>query len=836
MRTADSARNLACRQRRRLRRFSGASARFPLSFPAALFRVIAWLVAVTVASVDAPAARVNAEPLAAQPAVAQPAADKPAADNPAADKPAADKRAAEKSVVEKPVSAKPDMEQAAAEMEATVEQVARNSKPSIVVVTFRGREGQQQGLGTGFVVSEDGLIATNLHVLGEARPLTVQFADGEKHEVIEIHASDRHLDLAVIRIRKPARKLVPLPLGDSAQLRDGMPIAVLGNPLGLQYSVVGGSVVSGTREVEGRKMIQLAVAIEPGNSGGPVLDLRGRVQGIVTLKSLVTKNLGFAMEVDALKSLLERPNAIPMERWLTIGALDAREWNPLFGSRWQQRAGRIHVVGAGQGFGGRSLCLSRIPTPMAPFELAVSVKLDQESGAAGLVFHADGQDKHYGFYPSSGKLRLTRFAGADVFSWQVLAERPSEHYRPGDWNRLKVRVEKDRLLCFVNDELVIESTDDAFTSGQVGLAKFRDTEAEFKRFRVAPSLPDERVADDAAKRLEERITGLPSSDKLGNDGLRTFSDSPDAAMTVLRRRAAEMERRAAELRRAAESVHVARVVERLQQLIDPKGKPAAGGVDLLRGALWIAALDDEELDVEDYARQVDRMAEEIRGRLADGADESARLAALTKYLFEDNGFHGSRTEYYHRANSYLNRVIDDREGIPITLSILYIELAKRLELQVLGIGLPGHFMVKHLAKDGTEQLVDVFEGGVKLSRAEAAAKLRAIANLELNDSHLRPFGAIEILQRCLRNLLSLAQEDKDREAMLRYLEALVVLDPDAVQDRGLRAVVKFETGRRDAAIADLDWFFEHRPEGLDLDRIREMQDYFRANRPPASGK
>ena len=215
---------------------------------------------------------------------------------------------------------------------------------------------------------------------------------------------------------------------------------------------------------------------------------------------------------------------------------------------------------------------------------------------------------------------------------------------------------------------------------------------------------------------------------------------------------------------------------------------------------------------------------------------SARLAALTKYLFEDNGFHGSRTEYYHRANSYLNRVIDDREGIPITLSILYIELAKRLELQVLGIGLPGHFMVKHLAKDGTEQLVDVFEGGVKLSRAEAAAKLRAIANLELNDSHLRPFGAIEILQRCLRNLLSLAQEDKDREAMLRYLEALVVLDPDAVQDRGLRAVVKFETGRRDAAIADLDWFFEHRPEGLDLDRIREMQDYFRANRPPASGK
>jgi regulator of sirC expression with transglutaminase-like and TPR domain len=673
-------------------------------------------------------------------------------------------------------------------------------------------------------------------VLGEARPLTVQFADGEKHEVIEVHASDRHLDLAVIRIRKPQRKLVPLPLGDSAQLRDGQPIAVLGNPLGLQYSVVGGSVVSGTREVEGRKMIQLAVSIEAGNSGGPVLDLRGRVLGIVTLKSLVTKNLGFAIEVNALKSLLERPNAIPMDRWLTIGALDPREWNPLFGSRWQQRAGRIHVVGAGQGFGGRSLCLSRTPTPMAPFELAVSVKLDQESGAAGLVFHADGQEKHYGFYPSSGKLRLTRFAGPDAFTWKVLAERSSEHYRPGEWNRLKVRVEKDRLQCFVNDELVIESTDDAFVSGQVGLAKFRDTEAEFKRFRMAPSLPDERVADEAARRLEEQIAALPPADKLGNDGLRGFADAPDAAMTVLRRQAQDMERRAAELRRAAGAVHVARVVERIRQLIDPKGKPANGGVDLLRGALWIAALDDEELDVEDYARQVERMAEEIRGRLAADADESTRLAALNKFLFEDNGFHGSRTEYYHRANSYLNRVIDDREGIPITLAILYIELAKRLDLQILGVGLPGHFMVKHIGKDGSEQLIDVFEGGVKLSRAEAAVKLRAMANLELNDNHLRPFGAIEILQRCLRNLLSLAQEDKEPEAMLRYLETLVVLDPDAAQDRGLRAIMKFETGRREAAIADLDWFFDNRPEGLDLDRIREMQEYFRANRPPQTGK
>ncbi|MFO0818717.1 MAG: tetratricopeptide repeat protein [Pirellulales bacterium] len=717
-------------------------------------------------------------------------------------------------------------------MEATVEQVTRDARPSIVVVTFQGREGQQQGLGTGFVVSEDGLIATNLHVLGEARPLTVRFADGSKHEVTEIHASDRHLDLAIIRIRRPEKKLTPLPLGDSDRLRDGMPIVVLGNPLGLQHSVVSGSVVSGTREVEGRKMIQLAIAIEPGNSGGPVLDMDGKVLGIVTLKSLVTKNLGFAMEVNALKSLLARPNSIPMERWLTIGALDSREWNPLFGSRWQQRAGRIHVVGAGQGFGGRSLCLSKQATPELPFEVGVSVKLDQESGAAGLVFHADGRDRHYGFYSSNGKLRLTRFSGPDVFSWQVLAERPSEHYRPGEWNRLKVRLEKGVIKCYVNDELVVESDDDDFTTGSVGLAKFRETEAEFKQFKVGAQLANDRVAPELADRVEKIITALPPLENLRPDQLSGFASEPTASLAVIRTRATAMEKRAAELRRIADEVHVGEVVQQLRKMVEDEGANRGAEMDLLHAALLVARLDDEELDVESYLKLVDRMAEEVKKSLPLDADERAKLDALNKYLFVDNGFHGSRTDYYHRANSYINRVIDDREGIPITLSILYIELARRLDVSVLGVGLPGHFIVKHVSKKGEEQLIDVFEGGVRMSRDDAATKVRSVADLELRDEHLHPVTRIQIIQRSLRNLLGLAQESKDREAMLRYLEALVAIEPDSAQDRGMRAVVKFETGRRDSAVAELDWFFEHRPEGLDLDRIREMQEYFRNNRPP----
>ena len=125
----------------------------------------------------------------------------------------------------------------------------------------------------------------------------------------------------------------------------GQAVVAIGNPQGLKHSVVAG-VVSGRREFEGRPMIQLAIPIEPGNSGGPLVDMQGRVHGILTIKSLVTENLGFAVAINSLKPLLAKPNPVPMAAWLTIGTLDAEEWQPLKGGRWRQRAGRILADGA----------------------------------------------------------------------------------------------------------------------------------------------------------------------------------------------------------------------------------------------------------------------------------------------------------------------------------------------------------------------------------------------------------------------------------------------------------------------------------------------------------
>ena len=717
----------------------------------------------------------------------------------------------------------------AAGQPASVKDLAAKVRDSIVVVTYAGREGKQHGLGTGFVIDKTGLVATNLHVIGEARPIEVHTAAGKSLPVKAIHASDRTLDLAILRVE--AENLPALELGDSDQLAQGEAVVVMGNSHGLAHSVVSG-VVSSRREIDGRQMIQLAMPVEPGNSGGPVLDMLGRVHGIVTMKSLVTENLGFAVEINTLKKLIEKPNPVPLDRWLTIGAIDGREWEALFGARWQQRAGRILVDGVGPGFGGRSLLLSKNDAPDLPYEAAVTVRLDDEAGAAGLVFHADGGERHYGFYPSGGKLRLARFEGPDVFSWQVLAEKPSAAYRPGEWNRLKVRVEKDKLACYVNDELVIESTDDGLTKGRVGLAKFRNTAAEFRRFAVGKELPSERPSLEVVAKLAEAIDKLPPLAQADTGTLESLTgERAQDAESVLLARAAELEARSRELKLLAADLRLAAVLKDFERLAGTDAKE----IDLLRAALTIARLDEEDLDVEAYVKQVERMAEEVKKKLAPDATESQKLARLDEHLFQDNGFHGSRTDYYHRANSYVSRVIDDREGLPITLSLLYMELASRLGVKVEGVGLPGHFVVRHVPAEGQTQLIDVFEAAAPLSREDAEKQVLAATGEPATEEHFAAVTPRQLLVRMLQNLLGVAQRGPtgpDREAIQRYTSAMLVLDPSLVRERGLRAVVRWETGRRDAAVADLQTILDAKPAGIDLAELQRMQDHFRTAEPP----
>lgn len=707
-----------------------------------------------------------------------------------------------------------------------LEELVAKVRPSVVTIRVQGRDGGRLGIGTGFIVDAQGLIATNYHVINEGRRFTVETSDGKKLKVLAVEASDRVNDLALIRVKVgPASSLVALPLADQRETTQGTRVAAFGNPLGLKDSVVDG-IVSAIREVQGRPMIQLAMPIEPGNSGGPLVDRQGRVLGIVNMKSAVDDNLGFAIPIQQLSPLRESPNPVTIARWARLGTINRDQWNPIMGATWQQRGGVLTASGLGNGFGGRSLCLSTQPTPELPFELAVTVKLDDESGAAGLAFFSDGQDKHYGFYPSNGQMRLTCFKGPSVYSWEVLQDLASQDYLAGQWNRLRVRIEEGAIKCFVNDQLVITASDQQLTKGSLGLVKFRNTRPEFRNFLVGTDLrtkPLSESATDWLAKLDQRQV-VPS--EMSDEELSELGRSGEATARALILRAADMDRQAEQLRQLANEVKRSDVLTRLSELFDAESKPNRDNEErLLSATLLVAQLDNPEMDIDHYRQRIAAMATDIRDSLDDDADRATKLAALNDYLFQQNGFHGGRTEYYHPANSHLNRVIDDREGLPITLAILYMELGRRLGVVISGIGLPGHFIVRAEPQDGAKegQLIDAFEGGKFVSLNEAGARVMRQTGRPINDADLRAQSDQEIVTRVLSNLMGIASRNEDLESMLRYLEGSLAINPQAVDFRVMRAQLRGMTGRTTRAIADIDYLLKTRPPGIDASRLQQLR-------------
>ena len=577
-------------------------------------------------------------------------------------------------------------------------------KPSVATIQMSGRDGDQLAVGTGFVIDAEGLIATNYHVIGEGRPFSVELSSGRKLPVLAVQASDRRSDLAIIRVDVQDDPLAALELESEGTVAQGLRILAFGNPLGLRGSVVEG-IVSAVREIEGRELIQLAMPTEPGNSGGPIVDQEGRVRGIVNMKSAIEQNLGFAIPASQLAELQAKPNPIDIDRWVLLEGINQERWTTRMGSRWQQRGGRITARGMGEGFGGRSLCLSTQPEPELPYDVVAMVRLDDEAGAAGLAFFCDEKNRHYGFYPSGGRMRFACFLGPTVYSWQVLEEIESPHYLPGQWNRLRVRVEKDRIRCYVNGHLVVESTDRQLQGGSIGLVKFRDTNPDFKAFRIGADLQSKPISPAALAWLATLKADPDRADQMGTQEVRQLAAGGDVASQALVRHALALEEQAKLLRQLAADVTVSPLLKRLSELFaaasdetaEPTNPEDRESQRLLRGALLIAAIDQEDIDVDAYERRIDEMAKEILADLDDDADPATRLDALDDYLFQQNGFRGGRTEYYHKANSHLNRVIDDREGLPITLSILHMELGRRIGLTIQGVGLPGHFVVRQLS-------------------------------------------------------------------------------------------------------------------------------------------
>jgi len=701
--------------------------------------------------------------------------------------------------------------------ERSIETVVSEVGKSIVAIHSSDRDGDETGLGTGFVIDASGLIATNFHVIGEGKPLRVELRSGLSLQVVSIEATSLIEDLAIIRVDPGKHTLVPLNFADEPMIAQGTSVLAFGNPLGLRHSVVQG-VVSAVREIEEREMIQLAIPIESGNSGGPVVDLEKKVHGIISMKSSFKNSVGFAIPIVRLKSLLESLNPIAIDRWVLLARVDPKRWDVLGGGHWTERSGVVRVTGSGNGFGGRILCLSQLNVPTKSFEVAVDVKLDDESGAAGLVFHGDGGDRHYGFYPSNRKMRLTCFKGPGVMTWEIIKDVATKHYSLNDWNELKVSIEGDRIRCSVNGFKVIEVTHDGLSDGKVGLAAFRGTAAEYRRFRLAENLDALPLNVAAQQTIVDLVERHIEVDALDESAITQLAAAPDAAARELVRQADILARRAEGLKRIVQDVQLAPV---LKQLSEWQASEEQG--DLLLGGLLVASLAHPDIDIQRYIDRVDQMATEIQQSLLAEATDEEKLAAIKRYLFVENGFHGGRNDFFHQANNLLDRVIDDREGMPITLCVLYMELGRRIGLPIEGVGLPGRFVVRYRSRKGETMLIDVFEKAELLSETAVAMMVMVNSQRLITESDLKSQTPIKILTRILRNLIGSAEQARDFESMRRYTEGLVALHPENPEFRWARALMRYQTERLGFAATDLDWLLDHQDEEVDPERVMALR-------------
>ena len=149
------------------------------------------------------------------------------------------------------------------------------------------------------------------------------------------------------------------------------------------------------------------------------------------------------------------------------------------------------------------------------------------------------------------------------------------------------------------------------------------------------------------------------------------------------------------------------------------------------------------------------------------------MAKISHFLFEENGFRGNEDNYNHPDNSYLNRVLELRRGIPISLAVLYLLVCDRVSVRVSGVGLPGHFVLKY-REQRSETFVDVFRGG-RLRTARDCAAYVVRAGLEFRASYLEEVTSRDILRRMLGNLLKFYVESHDRRRSTRVAAMLKLL-------------------------------------------------------------
>jgi regulator of sirC expression with transglutaminase-like and TPR domain len=255
-------------------------------------------------------------------------------------------------------------------------------------------------------------------------------------------------------------------------------------------------------------------------------------------------------------------------------------------------------------------------------------------------------------------------------------------------------------------------------------------------------------------------------------------------------------------------------------LHDFKGLVSGSEIDLGGAALAVARIEYPDLVAEHWLARLDELA--ARSAAAKLGDRRRALDRLCEFLFDEAGFRGNADDYYDPRNSCLNDVLDRQLGIPITLSVLLMEVGRRVGLEIVGIGLPGHFCVGARLDDGLV-LLDPFGGGRRLAREEAEAiASRAVGRqVALTDAHFAPTTKAQIVVRMLRNLQGIYARREDWPKALAVIDRLLVVEADApmhVRDRG---TVLVKLGELHRGASEWERYLTRYPQARDAAAFKE---------------
>jgi regulator of sirC expression with transglutaminase-like and TPR domain len=260
---------------------------------------------------------------------------------------------------------------------------------------------------------------------------------------------------------------------------------------------------------------------------------------------------------------------------------------------------------------------------------------------------------------------------------------------------------------------------------------------------------------------------------------------------------------------------------RARQLFYQEINQPDGSIDLAKAALYVALEEYPNFDPLDYLNTLDTIADRVRHRLPPQNYPLRIIQTINGYLYEDLQFAGNDADYYDPRNSFLNQVIDRRTGIPISLSLVYLEVAKRIDFPMVGIGMPGHFLIRPDFEDAGI-FVDAFNGGEILFPEDCQGRLSQIygQQMELMTAFIAPVSHRQLLGRMLANLKAIYLQQRDALRVLGAIERILLLFPDALLERRDRGILYYQLGRLAEARHDLELYLSNAPNAEDAARIR----------------